>query len=93
VRLEAGDVDAAAAHMGMAVADFTRAYTRLTSDRAALSLTEAGDGACVFLQTGAGCRIHGARPRQCREFPGRWRFTGAEAICAAARETPALENA
>ena len=32
-------------------------------------------GACVFLE-GDRCRVYAGRPRQCRDFPRRWRVEG-----------------
>jgi uncharacterized protein len=86
VRLEGDEPDRMAAFLGLTVPDFTRAYTRLTRDRAALSLVERADGACVFLAAdGDACLVHAVKPRQCREFPRRWAFAGYERVCAAAR--------
>ncbi len=38
------------------------------------------DGACIFL-TESGCRVHPAKPVQCREFPARWREADAYDYC------------
>ena len=43
-------------------------YTRLASNRAQLSLIDAPDGACIFLE-GDQCSMYEARPAQCRAFP------------------------
>jgi Fe-S-cluster containining protein len=85
VRLAPGEVVALAAHEGLTVSEFTLRYTRLTRDRAGLSLTEAEDGACIFLDPENSCRVQAAKPRQCEEFPQQWRFTDFETICLAAR--------
>ena len=85
VRLALDEVGALAAHLGIAVYEFTARYTRLTRDRPGLSLTEAEDGACIFLDRENACRVQAAKPHQCRAFPQEWRFTGFETICLAAR--------
>ena len=54
---------------------FIQRYTVLARNRAALSLAERADGACVFLE-GAQCRVYRARPAQCRDFNVRWRVSG-----------------
>lgn len=83
VYLSAEDLDRAAAYLGMPVEAFTARYTRLRRDRQGLSFTEKPDGSCVFFKPERTCRIHAAKPKQCREFPATWRFAGAEAICEA----------
>lgn len=67
---------AAAAALGMAETDFIARHTVLARNRAQLSLREAPGGACEFLGAGNYCRIHAARPRQCREFPLGWQVAG-----------------
>lgn len=91
VRLDAGEEDRIAAHMGMEVRDFVERFTAVRKDRTGLTLTERGDGACVFLE-GMDCRIQAVKPRQCREFPNGWNFPGFEAMCrAVAREVTVAE--
>ena len=85
VHLKPDEVEVLAAHLGMAVYEFTARHTRLTRERAGLSLTEAEDGACVFLHPDGSCSVHEVKPRQCRTFPKEWRFPGFEVICLAAR--------
>lgn len=80
VRLVPGEPEAIALFLGMDLYEFTGTYTRVTRDRQALSLTEQPGGACVFL-TPEGCRIQAVKPRQCRDFPHAWRFSGFENIC------------
>ena len=67
--------------LGLGVAEFTERYTSLTRDRRGLTLVEAEDGACVFLQADNRCRVNSAKPRQCREFPYAWNFPGWERLC------------
>ena len=81
VRLEGTDADKIAQFLGLDVFDFIQTYTRLTRDRRALSLKDGDSGACIFL-TSCGCRIHPAKPRQCRHFPVKWRFKAFDTTCA-----------
>ena len=83
VHVTATEVEALAAHLEMTVSEFTVRYTRLTRERAGLSLTEMENGACVFLEHDGTCRVHAAKPAQCRMFPGQWRFRDFKTICSA----------
>ncbi len=86
VRLEEGEIEVIAAALGLAVHAFTERYTVLRGNRQGLILRERPDGACVFLEgPPAACRIQTVKPRQCREFPARWRYTDLEEICPASR--------
>lgn len=85
VRLTPDDVSAVAALLGMTVQDFTGKYTRLTSNRNGLSLTEHEDQSCVFLTHANACAIEDAKPQQCRDFPHTWCFEGFEEVCAGVR--------
>jgi Fe-S-cluster containining protein len=85
VRLQDGEVDGIAAILGLDANTFTERFTQLREDRRGLILRESAEGACIFLDgPPAACRIQGAKPRQCREFPSRWRYTDLEKICSAA---------
>lgn len=88
VRLTDQDTEAIASQLGMAVEAFTDSYTRLTSDRRGLTLVEAADGACIFLEPDNRCRINDAKPRQCREFPHTWNFPGWQERCPGRFEEP-----
>lgn len=93
VRLDDDEVDRISMHIGLQVKDFIEKYTRVRDDRKGLSLTERGDGACIFLE-GGDCRIQAVKPKQCREFPNGWNFPGFEAVCrAVAREVTEAEYA
>ena len=81
VHLRDGDTVALAEYLGLAVGDFTTAYTRLTADRRGISLVENPDHSCVFLTAEGECLVNGAKPEQCREFPDGWHFEGYERIC------------
>ena len=88
VRVAPDEVEALARHLGLTPHEFTAAFTRLRPDRAGLELTETPKGACVFLQPD-GCRVHAAKPRQCRTYPSAWRIPGDDRFCAARRPAQA----
>jgi Fe-S-cluster containining protein len=81
VLLARGEEESIAALMDMDLHAFTAAYTRLSADRAALSLGERPDGHCIFLQPDNTCRIQAAKPAQCRAFPYLWRSARLANIC------------
>jgi uncharacterized protein len=83
VRVSPDEVDAIAAHLGVAVAEFTARYARLQPDRRGLSLAEEPGGACVFLDGAGGCAIQPVKPRQCRDFPVAWAVPDVENRCQA----------
>lgn len=85
VRLEKAEVDTIADFLTMDIHDFTEAFTILTKDRLCLSLTEKENGDCIFL-TDTGCRINSVKPRQCLEFPLKWKFKDFEHICTWAKK-------
>ena len=81
VRLEKNEADIIAGFLSMDVLNFIETFTMLTKDRSGLSLIEKENGDCIFL-TDAGCRINVVKPRQCLEFPVKWKFKDFENICA-----------
>lgn len=83
VRLQEGEADAIAAHLGLPPETFIRTQTRLTSDRRHLSLPENPDGSCPFLTPDNLCRIHPVKPSQCRGYPWLWRDSVLDPLCAA----------
>jgi uncharacterized protein len=83
VHLGPGEAGAIAVELGMPLNAFTETYTRLADNRQGLSLIEQADGACVFLESDNICRIQGAKPRQCRDFPVEWRYKRADDVCPA----------
>ncbi|MGD9822872.1 YkgJ family cysteine cluster protein [Desulfobacter sp.] len=85
VRLDANEPDIIADFLNMNVLDFIETFTCLTRDRKGLSIIDAFDGACIFLDSN-GCRIHPVKPSQCRDFPVKWRFSGFCKICGWARK-------
>ena len=74
--LEAADIAAAAAALGMGEGEFIERHAVLARNRAQLTLKESPDGACEFLDESGACRIYAARPRQCRDFPHGWKVSG-----------------
>ncbi len=82
VYVTAKEVERIAAYLEMTVADFTKHYTRLSDHRARLSLIDSRTGGCAFLNAANQCRIQPVKPRQCVDFPWRWRYDGCEEFCA-----------
>ena len=74
--LAAADIAAAAAVLGLAEEEFIARHAVLARNRAQLTLKEAADGACEFLDAAGACRIYAARPKQCRDFPHGWTVAG-----------------
>jgi Fe-S-cluster containining protein len=85
VRLEKNEADIIADFLSMDIHYFIETCTVLTKDRLALSLMEKENGECIFL-TDTGCRINCVKPRQCLEFPVKWKFKDFENICAWAKK-------
>lgn len=72
------DVAQLASYLGVSERDFIDRHAVLASNRGQLSLAEAPDGACLFLENGV-CRVYAVRPAQCREFPLAWSVSGCPA--------------
>ncbi|MBK8095093.1 MAG: YkgJ family cysteine cluster protein [Verrucomicrobiaceae bacterium] len=83
VRVTDAEVAAIAAHVGMPLEEFIATYTRLNANRTGLSIIDAGDGACIFLEGVNVCRIQPVKPVQCSGFPNEWRFPGWREKCEA----------
>ena len=88
VNVEPEECRRIAEFLGMDEEAFLARYTRADADLG-LCLTDGpgDDEPCVFLDRAAdglaSCRLQGtAKPRQCREFPLRWRRAGFENWCA-----------
>ncbi len=82
VRLDDGEAEAIASELGLAMPTFTEQFTLLRDDRRGLSLKERADGSCIFLEGDPpACQIQTAKPRQCREFPMKWKYRNLKAIC------------
>jgi Fe-S-cluster containining protein len=82
VKLTECDVDAMADYLEMDSKDAIEAYTELHSSRQYLMLKNQPNGACIFYD-GQGCKIHPAKPAQCRGFPNTWNFPGWQNFCKA----------
>jgi len=85
VRLTGDDAAAIAAILNIDIHTVTAHYTRMREDRRGLSLLERPDGACIFfIDDPPACRIHAAKPHQCRTFPVEWRYADIDTVCPAA---------
>ena len=73
VRLREGESAALAAALGMDERTFLDEHTLLAPDRHSLVLRDHADGSCEMLGDDGLCRVHVAKPAQCREFPFSWR--------------------
>ena len=62
------DISRLSAALKLDERDFIERFTRLAENRAQLSLRDAEEGACIFLEQDR-CSVYGARPVQCRSFP------------------------
>lgn len=85
VRIEHDEIAPIARFLGMSDEDFIQCYTRLRSNRQGLSLMEKENHECIMLE-GNTCRIHPAKPEQCRGFPNKWNFPGWRQVCSATPE-------
>ncbi len=82
VRIDARDISAISAFLGLSEDGFIQEFTRLRPGRDGLALTDQPDGACIFLD-GRDCRIQSVKPGQCRDFPNGWNFPGWREVCEA----------
>lgn len=93
--LSDAEADALAARLGLDGEAFRRRYTRTVwrDGRAALSLTERGNGDCIFWRTGIGCSVYDLRPQQCRTWPFWRRVVKSRAAWnEAARDCPGMDH-
>ena len=88
VKVRPEEITHLAAFLGLPEDDFIQRYTRLQFLRRGLALTEKANGECVFLD-GRDCRVQPVKPRQCRDFPNVWNFSGFERECRAASRSRA----
>ena len=79
VYLEKDEPESMAAFLRINAFEFVNLYCDLL-DRRELVLKKNPDESCVFL-TSKGCLVHPAKPRQCREFPVRWRTAASLDYC------------
>ena len=82
VKVEADEIPAIAAYVGVTEEQFIAEQTRLRPDRRGLSLLEREDHSCVWLE-GNDCRLQAVKPRQCKAFPNGWNFPGWREKCEA----------
>ena len=86
VRLREGEPEALALALGLDVQTFIDRHTQLAPDRRSLILLDHPDGSCEMLDDAGLCRVHAAKPAQCRDFPARWRNTDSFETCPGLRE-------
>lgn len=79
VYLSTQEAEEAASFLGLEPFDFVNRFCEL-QDRQRLVLKKHPDEACVFL-TSEGCGVHPAKPRQCHEFPLKWRTPASLVYC------------
>lgn len=72
VRLTDEDIAGLATFFSLSEEEFIREYTDVAPDRRSLVLAMPAEGACRFLTEDNRCRIHPAKPKQCRDFPLNW---------------------
>lgn len=81
VWLTGRDIRRIAGHLNMTEREFVRRYTRRSQGKLALIDHQIPAKARIFYEEGAGCRIHTVKPRQCVDFPFRWRGEDAVSYC------------
>lgn len=69
------DIQRLALHLDLTETEFIEQYTEVARNRAGLTIKDAKDGSCIFLE-GQSCSVYIARPQQCRDFPHRWTVAG-----------------
>lgn len=79
VYLTEAESEAAAGFLGLDPYQFADRFCEL-EERRRLVLKKHSDETCIFLNE-EGCRIYGARPEQCRNFPFRWRTKRSYSYC------------
>lgn len=80
------DIRRAALYLDMTEEAFLAEYGRPVPDGGHV-LRDQGDAlrSCIFLTPDNGCRIHEAKPQQCRDFPRKWRPPNVLDYCAGLR--------
>lgn len=91
VMLEAADIRRAALYLDLTEEQFLQAHARPLPDGGHV-LRDQGDPrhSCIFLTPENTCRIHEAKPRQCRDFPRKWRPPNVLEYCAGLRAAARL---
>jgi len=85
VRLTKNEPEIISRYLNLDIYQFNERYTILTKDRQTLSLIEKENGECIFLTT-QGCQIQSVKPKQCLEFPFKWKFKDFKNICGWAKD-------
>jgi Fe-S-cluster containining protein len=80
VYLEAGEAERIADDLKLELYAFTDRFCEV-EERRRLVLKKHADEACIFLRA-EGCSIHAVKPRQCRDFPVKWRTPRSLEYCA-----------
>jgi Fe-S-cluster containining protein len=88
VKVSGAEIAAMAVHLGLGAGEFVERYTRLRPNRQGLMLAEKDNSECIFLD-GVDCRVHPAKPQQCRDFPQLWKNTEFFHRCQSNRRNPA----
>ncbi|MDK2970969.1 MAG: uncharacterized protein PWP23_724 [Candidatus Sumerlaeota bacterium] len=93
VALTDADIDGMAEALGIGRDDFLGRYTRWEKDTRGHVLLDQRDElkSCIFLQEDNGCRVHAAKPQQCRDFPMKWRPENIIEFCEGWRAAAGLE--
>ncbi|HIG82638.1 MAG TPA: YkgJ family cysteine cluster protein [Porticoccaceae bacterium] len=82
VPLSQSEISKMSKNLGCSENEFIQNFTKLRQSRSGLTLSEKSDGSCIFLE-GNSCKVHRSKPKQCRDFPNKWRFPGWRQICEA----------
>lgn len=92
VRVSDAEITRLAHRLSLEDAEFRELHTRVLRG-GAVSLRERRDGACVFYDASAGCRVYEDRPRQCRTWPF-WRGVvhSPERWAEEARDCPGMDR-
>jgi Fe-S-cluster containining protein len=95
VALTPEDIDAMAACLGLDRADFLGRYAKWDKGERCHVLLDQKDEhkSCIFLQEDNGCRVHAAKPQQCRDFPMKWRPDNILEFCEGWRAAAGLKPA
>lgn len=80
VYLSETEAEEIARFLGKEVRAFMDEFCEIV-DRRKIVLKKHADEACIFL-TETGCSVHPAKPRQCRDFPVKWRTPASFEYCA-----------
>ncbi|MDX2177465.1 MAG: YkgJ family cysteine cluster protein [Candidatus Sumerlaeia bacterium] len=91
VSMSAEDIANAARHIGVPVPEFKDTYCReLPEDLVVLRDQGDAEQSCVFLTPENTCRVHGSKPKQCRDFPFHWRPDNVLEFCEGMRAIAGL---